>query len=342
MVNHRTNHNQHTGHSTKSKHTPKKPTATFFTNPSYIALSVLLIAIVALGISNVYLILNPINHKSESSETGRTTEENTDDLKTTAVTKPVYDKKNYLELTKEEAIEAYQEMHSPGYKPPSYVDSPLASPAGCKPINSLLPSYSHTSDIDEIYESTVTKEQLKKHQTSIVEEYYAVVQSDPFTADTDSSPQCNQMVSFNQKYFDYSNNSPESSASTLGTFVDTSTDFLILSLPVLATTTGYASPVSEVYTHDLEHDAKGTTLNIYTLSVGYNIDYTDTKAYKDLIDSKATPDALEFGIRKFRFDNATKQADWVKECEGCIDSTKITKIIPLTPVEVYELMHPQQ
>jgi hypothetical protein len=172
-----------------------------------------------------------------------------------------------------------------------------------------------------------------------VNDYYAVIFSSPFEygaawADDGVASGCLRMFSFNKKYYDYSEDT-----APLGVFIDTSTDFVKLALPVLATSSGAMAKLDTIYSYDFDEENDGITLNIHSIGLGYDIDYSDLKAYEEQVKSDTSARALQFSTHKYRYDNSTKQADWVRDCEGCIFGIKVDRSIPLDNSEVESLLN---
>lgn len=172
-----------------------------------------------------------------------------------------------------------------------------------------------------------------------VNDYYAVIFSSPFEygaawADDGVASGCLRMFSFNKKYYDYSEDT-----FPLGLFIDTSTDFVKLALPVLATSSGEIARLDTIYSYDFDEENDGITLNIHSVGLGYDTDYSDLKAYEEQVKSGTSPQALQFSTQKYRYDNSAKQADWVRDCEGCTFGFRVDRSIPLNNSEVESLLN---
>ena len=83
------------------------------TRSYYIVLGILTVLIVVLGVADVYLWLKP--RESSNKKDNNETVVSNDDI--------VVQKKNYMDLTKEEAMAAFREMQKPNYIPSGYIDT---------------------------------------------------------------------------------------------------------------------------------------------------------------------------------------------------------------------------
>ena len=90
------------------------------TRSYYIVLGILTVLIVVLGVADVYLWLKP--RESSNKKDNNETVVSNDDI--------VVQKKNYMDLTKEEAMAAFREMQKPNYIPSMKWQSNVA----CRPL----------------------------------------------------------------------------------------------------------------------------------------------------------------------------------------------------------------
>ena len=295
----------------------------------YIVLGILTVLIVVLGVADVYLWLKP--RESSNKKDNNETVVSNDDI--------VVQKKNYMDLTKEEAMAAFREMQKPNYIPSGYIDKAVIPSDGCVPLNGLIYSYEKEDEIKEIYENDQIANIREFQKAEFVKDYYAVAFSVPFDydaawAEDGVASGCMRMFSFNAKYYDYSEEDFLS-----GVFVNTSTDFIKVALPVLATSSGELAKLDTIYSYDFDEDNDGITLNIHSIGLGYDTDYSDLKVYEEQKKSGALTQALQFSTRRYRYDNLTKQADWVRDCEGCIFGMKVDRNISLDNNEVESLLN---
>ena len=299
------------------------------TRSYYIVLGILTVLIVVLGVADVYLWLKP--RESSNKKDNNETVVSNDDI--------VVQKKNYMDLTKEEAMAAFREMQKPNYIPSGYIDKAVIPSDGCVPLNGLIYSYEKEDEIKEIYENDQIANIREFQKAEFVKDYYAVAFSVPFDydavwAEDGVASGCMRMFSFNAKYYDYSEEDFLS-----GVFVNTSTDFIKVALPVLATSSGELAKLDTIYSYDFDEDNDGITLNIHSIGLGYDTDYSDLKVYEEQKKSGALTQALQFSTRRYRYDNLTKQADWVRDCEGCIFGMKVDRNISLDNNEVESLLN---
>ena len=299
------------------------------TRSYYIVLGILTVLIVVLGVADVYLWLKP--RESSNKKDNNETVVSNDDI--------VVQKKNYMDLTKEEAMAAFREMKKPNYIPSGYIDKAVIPSDGCVPLNGLIYSYEKEDEIKEIYENDQIANIREFQKAEFVKDYYAVAFSVPFDydaawAEDGVASGCMRMFSFNAKYYDYSEEDFLS-----GVFVNTSTDFIKVALPVLATSSGELAKLDTIYSYDFDEDNDGITLNIHSIGLGYDTDYSDLKVYDEQKKSGALTQALQFSTRRYRYDNLTKQADWVRDCEGCIFGMKVDRNISLDNNEVESLLN---
>ncbi len=295
----------------------------------YIVLGILTVLIVVLGVADVYLWLKP--RESSNNKDNNETVVSNDDV--------VVQKKNYMDLTKEEALAAFKEMQKPNYIPSGYIDKAVIPSDGCVPLNGLIYSYEKEDEIKEIYKNDQIANIREFQKAEFVKDYYAVAFSVPFDYDATWAEDgvasgCMRMFSFNAKYYDYSEEDFLS-----GVFVNTSTDFIKVALPVLATSSGELAKLDTIYSYDFDEDNDGITLNIHSIGLGYDTDYSDLKAYEEQKKSGTLTQALQFSTRRYRYDNLTKQADWVRDCEGCIFGMKVDRNISLDNNEVESLLN---
>ena len=295
----------------------------------YIVLIIMVVLIVVIGSIDLYLALNP---KKTSSNGGMGIVETSYDNNSKS-------EKSYMELTKEEALAIYKEMQKPGYLPEGYISEAVIPLTNCETWNSLVYSYTNNEDIKNIYNSSYLSYMAQFGSVNFVDDYYAVIFSSPFDygaawADNGVASGCLRMFSFNKKYYDYSGET-----SSLGVFINTSTDFIKIALPVLATSSGEVARLNTIYSYDFDEDNDGITLNIHSVGLGYDTDYSDLKAYEEQKKSGTLVQALQFSTQKYYYDNSTKQADWVRDCDGCTFGIKIDRSIPLSDDEVESLLN---
>ena len=295
----------------------------------YIILGVLMVLIAVLGIVDVYLILKPRDDSGDSIDNGVIVLD--DDTN-------IQDKKDYMSLTKEEALVAFKEMQKLDYIPSGYIDRIVIPPNECKPMNGLLYSYESKDDIKEIFESDSLNSMKTFQKAEFVQDYYAVVFSATFSygairAENGVASGCMRMFSFNKNYYDYSDKN-----FLKGTFVDTSPDFIKVALPVLATSSGEVARLNMIYSYDFEEEENSITLNIHSIGLGYDTDYSDLSVYEQQKNSGTLSQALQFSTQKYRYDASTKQADWVRDCDGCVLGIKVDRSIPLSDSEVSSLL----
>lgn len=288
----------------------------------YVVLAIMAVLIVVIGSIDLYLALNP---KKISSDKGA------------SIVEPLHDdddqsKKSYMELTKEEALAAYKKMQKPDYLPEGYISESVIPLADCEAMNSLAYSYANNEDIKNIYNSSYLSQMAQFGSAQFVDDYYAVIFSSPF--DYGAASGCLRMFSFNKKYYDYSEET-----FPLGVFINTSTDFIKLALPVLATSSGEVARLNTIYSYDFDEDNDGITLNIHSIGLGYDTDYSDLKIYEEQEKSGTLTRALQFSTQKYRYDDSTKQADWVRDCDGCVLGIKVDRSIPLDNSEVESLLN---
>ena len=294
----------------------------------HIILSVLAILIVVIGIADLYLALNP--REKVSNENNSAVVILDDDDK--------QNKKNYMELTKEEALDVFKKMQEPGYIPEGYISEAVIPTSNCEPMNGLAFSYTNIDDIKNLYNDGSVFRMADLQNIEVVDNYYAVAFSFPFEygaswSDDGVASGCSRTFAFNKKYYDYSEDT-----FPLGVFIDTSTDFVKLALPVLATSSGEAARLDTIYSYDFDEDSDGITLNIHLIGLGYDTDYSDLKVYEEQKKSGTSTQALLFSTLRYHYDNSTKQADWVRDCEGCIFGIKVDRSIPLDASEIDDLM----
>ena len=295
----------------------------------YIVVSILAILAIMIGSIDLYLVLNPKEISNNDST----------DILEPSKSSTNQSKKSFMELTKEEALSAYKEMKKPGYLPEGYISELVIPSTNCQTMNSLADSYTSDKDIESIFNNDNMASTRQFGNAKFVNDYYAVIFSSPFEygaawADDGVASGCLRMFSFNKKYYDYSEDT-----SPLGVFIDTSTDFVKLALPVLATSSGAMAKLDTIYSYDFDEENDGITLNIHSIGLGYDIDYSDLKAYEKQVKSGTSPQALQFSTHKYRYDYSTKQADWVRDCEGCIFGIRVDRSIPLDNSEVESLLN---
>lgn len=286
----------------------------------YAILGVLAVLIVVLGVANVYLLLKPRDNSGNKID---------DEIIVLDDGNSIQDKKDYMDLTKGEALMALVEMQEPDYIPSGYISEAVIPPNKCEPMNGLLYSYEKDDEIKRIYENDLFTAMGTFQKAEFVQDYYAVVFSVPFDYGTNWTESgvasgCMRMFSFNKKKYDYSEESH-----SLGTFVDTSTDFIKVALPVLATSSGEVARLDTIYSYDFEEEGNNITLNIHSIGLGYDTDYSDLGAYEQQKNSGALSQTLQFRTQKYRYDASTKQADWVRDCDGCVFGIKVDREIPL-------------
>lgn len=298
------------------------------TRSYYIVLGILTVLIVVLGVTDVYLWLKP--RESSNNKDNNETVVSNDDV--------VVQKKNYMDLTKEEAMAAFREMQKPNYIPSGYIDKAVIPSDGCVPLNGLIYSYEKEDEIKEIYENDQIANIREFQKAEFVKDYYAVAFSVPFDydvawAEDGVASGCMRMFSFNAKYYDYSEEDFLS-----GVFVNTSTDFIKVALPVLATSSGEIARLDMVYSYDFEEEEDNITLNIHSIGLGYDTDYSDLEAYEQQKKAGTLSRTLQFITQKYRYDASTKKADWVRDCENCVFGAKVDRNIPLSDSEVSSLL----
>ena len=80
------------------------------------------------------------------------------------------------------------------------------------------------------------------------------------------------------------------------------------------------------------------TLNIHSIGLGYDTDYSDLEAYEQQKKAGTLSRTLQFITQKYRYDASTKKADWVRDCENCVFGAKVDRNIPLSDSEVSSLL----
>ena len=247
-------------------------------------------------------------------------------------------RKPFMDLTKEEAVAAYLEMQKPNYIPEGYISDTAIPTNGCeKPQNLPLYSYANKDDVEGIYNDSTFVAMGALDRVEFVQDYYAVAFSVPYEyeatwAEDGTALGCLRAFSFNKQYYDYSEES-----SPNGAFIDASPEFIKVALPVLATFSGGTAQLSNIYSYDFEEDEDGITLNIHELGIGYDTDYSDLDTYREQLESGELTKALQFSTIKYRYDNSTNQADWVRDCDECVFGIKVERTIPLEEDEVEDL-----
>lgn len=306
----------------------------------YIIFGVLVSLVAILGVVGICLALKPQNEPNNTNVGSETTVSDDDNNTVSGENKKTQYQKDYMSLTKEEALVAYKEMQKSDYVPDGYISEDVIPPNECEPMNGLLYSYKKYSEIEEIYKNSMLTVMSALQEIKNVQDYYIVAFSAPFDysavwSGSGVASGCLRMFSFNGEYYDYS------ADNYTGVFIDTSADFIELALPVLATSSGEMAKLNAIYSYDFEEDEDGSiSLNIHSIGLGDDSDYSDSAGYKQEGKVDATSQtALQFYTQKYRYDASTKQADWVRECDGCILGMKIGRSIPLSSSEVNSLLN---